>query len=179
MNNSNTINLIGRLQKIGYKQQLLFQKNRIYLESKSLALNSNDLFFVDAGYFNKVSTEYIFAISSPMHKVKGCLLLNQSQYDALLENGFEDKFSFDVEHFNESKPALKIKRQYGMRKISQSEFDPERYIFRVGFSDFPSCPFGNTFMGLGYDLKKKEYVRLSPAILKQKNLTTENNSNPQ
>ena len=55
-----------------------------------------------------------------------------------------------------------------MRKILKSEFDSNRYILKIGFRDFPTCPYGNTFKMLGYDVETKEYVRLASAILKKK-----------
>jgi hypothetical protein len=52
--------------------------------------------------------------------------------------------------------------RYGLRKIYKSEFeqDPERFVLRLDFPDFPSCPFGQSFSVLGFDTAEQRYVWL-------------------
>lgn len=62
--------------------------------------------------------------------------------------------------------------RYGVRKVRKSEFnaDPERYVLRLGFPDFPDCPFGQGFTMLGFDTAKQEYVWLVTKIIKDERL---------
>ena len=62
--------------------------------------------------------------------------------------------------------------RYGVRKVRKSEFnaDPERYVLRLGFPDFPPCPFGQGFSMLGYDTANQEYVWLATKIIRDDRL---------
>jgi len=62
--------------------------------------------------------------------------------------------------------------RYGVRKVRKAEFDadPERYVLRLGFPDFPDCPFGQGFTMLGFDLARQEYVWLVTRIIKDDRL---------
>ena len=56
-----------------------------------------------------------------------------------------------------------------MRKVDMDAFSraPERYELREGTADgAPDCPYGNKFEWIGYDLKKKEYVRFTKSVFK-------------
>lgn len=57
--------------------------------------------------------------------------------------------------------------RYGVRKVRKSEFnaDPGRYVLRLGFPDFPECPFGQGFTMLGFDTARQEYVWLVTKII--------------
>lgn len=63
----------------------------------------------------------------------------------------------------------------GVPKILKADFneDPDRYVLRKGFPDFPECPFGNSFSMLGYDNVKERYVWLVTSILKDERLDVE------
>ena len=56
---------------------------------------------------------------------------------------------------------------YRGRKVRKSEFnaDPGRYVLRLGFPDFPECPFGQGFTMLGFDTARQEYVWLVTKII--------------
>ena len=58
--------------------------------------------------------------------------------------------------------------RYGLRKVFKEEFDadPERFVLRIGFPDFPECPFGEAFSMLGFDVAEQQYVWLVTSILK-------------
>ncbi len=62
--------------------------------------------------------------------------------------------------------------RYGLRKVFKAEFDgdPERYVLRIGFPDFPPCPFGQSFSVLGFDSAGQEYVWLVTSILRDARL---------
>jgi hypothetical protein len=65
-----------------------------------------------------------------------------------------------------------IASRYGLRKIFKEEFDgdPERFVLRIGFPDFPPCPFGQSFSMLGFDTAEQSYVWLVTSILRDSRL---------
>ena len=65
-----------------------------------------------------------------------------------------------------------VPSKYGLRKVYKSEFesDPERYVLREGFPDFPPCPFGHAFSMLGFDTAEQSYVWLVTSIIKDSRL---------
>jgi hypothetical protein len=62
--------------------------------------------------------------------------------------------------------------RYGVRKVRKSEFnaDPDRYVLRIGYPDFPECPFGQGFTMLGFDTARQDYVWLATKIIKDDRL---------
>ena len=62
--------------------------------------------------------------------------------------------------------------RYGVRKVRKAEFnaDPARYVLRLGYPDFPECPFGQGFTMLGFDTAAQEYVWLATRIVKDDRL---------
>lgn len=69
-------------------------------------------------------------------------------------------------------PAPGVPMRYGVRRVSQQEFDqePERYVLRLDFPDFPECPFGESFSMLGFDTFEQSYVWLATRILRDDRL---------
>src|SRR5690348_1479551 len=65
-----------------------------------------------------------------------------------------------------------IASRYGLRKVFKAEFDkePERFVLRIGFPDFPPCPFGQSFSMLGFDTAEQSYVWLVTSILRDSRL---------
>jgi hypothetical protein len=68
--------------------------------------------------------------------------------------------------------ATEESHRYGLRKVTKSVFDqsPEHYVLRIGYPDFPECPFGQGFTMLGFDLASQEYVWLATNIVKDDRL---------
>jgi len=153
------------LLTFGYADNITYENSQLCIGDKEVNLTSDSLFFVDAGF--RVADMYIFALSSPINKIKGLVSLNLEAYQALMASAYADKFNISIE---QNPTKVVIGRQYGMRKILKSEFDPSRYILHKGFPDFPACPYGHTFKMLGYDRLKNEYVRLASSILKEASL---------
>lgn len=62
--------------------------------------------------------------------------------------------------------------RFGLRKVAKAEFetDPDRYVLRIGFPDFPECPFGESFSMLGFDVAEQSYVWLATKILRDERL---------
>lgn len=54
-----------------------------------------------------------------------------------------------------------------MEKVNANDFekDPNRYIIVSGTNqDAPTCPYGNTFKWVGYDLKEEKYIRFTKSV---------------
>lgn len=65
-----------------------------------------------------------------------------------------------------------VPTKFGVRKVSKAEFEagPDRYVLRIGFPDFPACPFGESFSMLGFDTAEQSYVWLATKILRDDRL---------
>ena len=65
-----------------------------------------------------------------------------------------------------------VPSRYGLRKVYKREFDrdPERYVLRIDYPDFPECPFGQSFSMLGFDTAEQTYVWLVTGILQDSRL---------
>lgn len=81
------------------------------------------------------------------------------------------------DHLNTERKAIHEEHddpniRYGLRKIYKADFDqdPERYVLRIAFPDFPSCPFGESFSVLGFDTANQEYVWLVTSIMRDARL---------
>ena len=62
--------------------------------------------------------------------------------------------------------------KHGLRKVYKNEFDrdPERFVLREDFPDFPACPFGGAFSILGFDTAEQSYVWLVTSIIRDSRL---------
>jgi hypothetical protein len=77
------------------------------------------------------------------------------------------------EQLNANRPtrhdnAREIASRHGLRKVFKEEFDrdSQRFVLRIGFPDFPPCPFGQSFSMLGFDMAEQSYVCLVTSILR-------------
>lgn len=66
----------------------------------------------------------------------------------------------------------RVPSRYGLRKVYKGEFEqsPDRFVLRIGFPDFPECPFGQSFSMLGFDAAEQQYVWLVTSIMKDERL---------
>jgi len=65
-----------------------------------------------------------------------------------------------------------VPSKHGLRKVYKIEFDrdPERYVLKEGFPDFPPCPFGGELSILGFDTAEQSYVWLVTSIIRDPRL---------
>ncbi|MGB0862751.1 MAG: hypothetical protein ACPG19_11200 [Saprospiraceae bacterium] len=57
-----------------------------------------------------------------------------------------------------------------MRKVNMEAYlaNPSKYELRKGSAtDAPSCPYGNEYQWIGYDLEAQEYVRFTKSVFKK------------
>jgi hypothetical protein len=112
----------------------------------------------------------IYAIADRKGGSKGLLI---DAFDALDQECSRELY----EQLNANRPTHhdngdEIASRYGLRKVFKKEFDgdPERFVLRIGFPDFPPCPFGQSFSMLGFDTAEQSYVWLVTSILRDSRL---------
>jgi hypothetical protein len=112
----------------------------------------------------------IYAIADRKAGSKGLLI---DAFDALDQECSRELY----EQLNANRPTRhddggEIASRYGLRKVFKEEFDgePERFVLRIGFPDFPPCPFGQSFSMLGFDTAEQSYVWLVTSILRDSRL---------
>ena len=112
----------------------------------------------------------IYAITDPATGNKGLLIDAFDVFDEICHRDLSERL---VAH-RETAPAddQDVPSKHGLRKVYKSEFDrdPERYVLREGFPDFPACPFGGAFSILGFDTAEQTYVWLVTSIIRDSRL---------
>lgn len=113
----------------------------------------------------------IYAITEPATGHKGLLI---DAFDLFDEECHPELSERLVAH-RETTPAADQDpaRKHGLRKVFKSDFDldPERYVLRENFPDFPACPFGEAFSILGFDTAEQSYVWLVTSIIRDSRLS--------
>lgn len=57
--------------------------------------------------------------------------------------------------------------RYGLHKVYRREYDcnPDRYILRIDYPNFPGCSFGGSLSMLGFDTARQTWGWLVTSIL--------------
>ena len=87
----------------------------------------------------------VYAISDQKTHSKGLLIDAFDIFDEICDRGLAERL---VENrYTEFVEDSDVPCRYGLRKVYKNEFDrdPERYVLRIGYPDFPECPFGELF----------------------------------
>ena len=112
----------------------------------------------------------IYAISDHKTHNKGLLIDAFDIFDEICNRELTERLleNRDTERVEDSD----VPSRYGLRKVYKNEFDrdPERYVLRIGYPDFPECPFGESFSVLGFDTAEQTYVWLVTSILRDSRL---------
>ena len=112
----------------------------------------------------------IYAITDPVTNRKGLLIDAFDVFDEICDSELSERL---VEH-REAVPAgdQDAPSKHGLRKVLKNEFDqdPERFVLREDFPDFPACPFGGAFSILGFDTAEQSYVWLVTSIIRDSRL---------
>lgn len=113
----------------------------------------------------------IYAISDRKSHSKGLLIDAFDIFDEICDRRLVDRLA---ENRNtEFAEDNDVPSRYGLRKVYKSEFDrdPERFVLRIEYPDFPECPFGESFSMLGFDTAEQTYVWLVTSILRDSRLS--------
>ncbi len=65
---------------------------------------------------------------------------------------------------------LNSKNEESLHKVTMEEYlvQPEKFELRSGKSpNAPTCPYGNYYEWIGYDLEKEEYIRFTKSVFKK------------
>lgn len=112
----------------------------------------------------------VYAISDQKTHNRGLLIDAFDIFDEVCDRGLAGRL---VENrYTEFVEDNDVPSRYGLRKVYKSEFDrdPERYVLRIDYPDFPECPFGESFSVLGFDTAEQTYVWLVTSILRDSRL---------
>ena len=112
----------------------------------------------------------IYAITDPATGHKGLLIDAFDVFDELCHRDLSERL---VAHRETTAAGDQdVPSKHGLRKVFKKEFDrePERYVLREGFPDFPACPFGEAFSILGFDTAEQSYVWLVTSIIRDARL---------
>lgn len=177
ISSNNLIDAVDELFRRGYQHDFRLNEGKLFDVTTGVNVGA-DAISIDAAYrFEDApgSDDHsnLYAISTLSGMTKGLLIdafdLYQHAEDPLLRR-FNVQPMASAYDDSEETPT-----KYGVPKVFKSEFNanPNRYVLRKGFPDFPPCPFGESFSMLGYDTYEKRYVWLVTSILRDARLRTE------
>ena len=175
---NNMIETVKELNNVGYNEDFRLTGEKLHWVAKSVNYDANQ-FEVDYAYrFESADTpedtSLVYAISIPNKGIKGVLLDVLNTFNPLPDNFVNNKIKGIqptlLTHENEDN-SLK----FGfIPRVHKSKFNenPQRYVLRKNYPDFPACPFGQSFSMLGYDTEVNQYVWLVTSIIKDERLQT-------
>jgi len=171
---SNIIETVREFISQGYSHDYRVEDGELLDVTVNRAVDLKDI-HVDAAYRFEIDpgaddASNLYAITDLRHGAKGLLI---DAFDLLEELGGAPH----TLHLGEAQTvqdggASDVPSKFGVRKVSKAEFqaDPDRYVLRIGFPDFPECPFGESFSMLGFDTAEQSYVWLATKILRDERL---------
>jgi hypothetical protein len=130
---------------------------------------------IDAAYRFEIKSgsndaSNFYAITDRAHGTKGLVI---DAFDVLGEHS-SSPILHHLRHHQKAveESQAEVPTRYGLRKVSKHEFtdEPERFVLRLDFPDFPECPFGESFSMLGFDTYEQTYVWLATGILRDEAL---------
>jgi hypothetical protein len=168
------VEAVSRLVNKGYDHEYRVKEGHLFDLARNSPLDPRDIHVdtalrlesgPDAG-----DASNIYAISDQKTHSKGLLIDAFDVFDEICDRGLAERL---VE--NRSTKFVEdsdVPSRYGLRKVYKNEFDrdPERYVLRIGYPDFPECPFGESFSMLGFDTAEQTYVWLVTSILRNSRL---------
>ena len=175
LNETDLIKVVDELRLKGYSDTFTLENNKLISETLHKGFTQNEI-KIEAGYQFDIleqpfDTQYLFTVQVPALELKGLLIDLLGTYYFMEEQPITQLLR-DVNLTNYMFDAGTTNVKYGLRKITPFEFntDPERYVLKIGYPDFPSCPAGTSFSMLGYDTHSNEYVWLATKIIKDNRL---------
>jgi hypothetical protein len=171
---SSIVDTVRDFTKQGYTHDFRVTDGVLHDVTVDRELDLGDI-HVDASYRFEIlpdasDASRLYAITDRKHGTRGLLI---DAFDLLEELGGAPH----TLHLGEIREVRRddeseIPTRFGVRKVSKAEFeaDPDRYVLRIGFPDFPECPFGESFSMLGFDTAEQAYVWLATKILRDERL---------
>ncbi|MCC2613743.1 hypothetical protein ABK249_31280 [Neorhizobium sp. Rsf11] len=168
------VGTVSELVKRGYSREYRIKDRQLYDLSVDEPVLVSDI-CVDASVRFGSNPDAgdgtnIYAISDRSTRNKGLLI---DPFDLLDQECSKELFARLKTAPRETlKGEEDVPSRYGLRKVYKSEFekDPDRFVLRIGFPDFPPCPFAQSFSVLGFDTAEQQYVWLVTAILRDSRL---------
>ncbi|WP_262271483.1 hypothetical protein [Microvirga yunnanensis] len=168
------IEAVTHLLRRGYDHEYRIREGQLYDLTADKPIAASDARVESAMRFESSPDagdgSNIYAIADQRAGSKGLLI---DAFDALDQECSRELY----EQLSANRPTRHekggaIASRYGLRKVFKEEFDgdPGRYVLRVGFPDFPPCPFGQSFSMLGFDTAEQSYVWLVTSILRDSGL---------
>lgn len=114
----------------------------------------------------------IYAITDPATGHKGFLVDAFDVFDEICHHDLAERLIAHREIALTGDAEVDVPSKHGLRKVFKEEFnlDPDRYVLREDFPDFPPCPFGGSFGILGFDTAEQSYVWLVTSIIRDSRL---------
>ena len=169
------VEAVSRLVNSGYDHEYRVKDGHLFDLARNAPLEPTDI-HVDSALRLESGPDAgdasnIYAISDLKTHTRGLLIDAFDLFDEICDRGLAERL---VE--NRSTQLVgdsDVPSRYGLRKVYKDEFDrdPERYVLRVGYPDFPECPFGESFSVLGFDTAEQTYVWLVTSILRDSRLS--------
>ena len=169
------VEAVSELEKKGYDREYRIKNGQLFDLALNSPLAASDIHVdtalrlesgPDAG-----DASNIYAISNKRTHSKGLLIDAFDILDEICDRGLAERLveNRSTEFVEDSD----VPSRYGLRKVYKNEFerDPERYLLRIQYPDFPECPFGESFSVLGFDTAEQTYVWLVTSILRDSRLT--------
>ena len=166
---ADVVDAVSQLVDQGYKREFRIKDGRLFDQARSSAIGPRH----PCGYrppIGERDASNIYAISDLQSHSKGLLVDAYDIFDEICDRGLADRLAENrkAEFIEDSD----VPSRYGLRKVYKREFDrdPERYVLRIDYPDFPECPFGESFSMLGFDTAEQTYVWLVTSILRDSRL---------
>src|SRR4051794_6783497 len=166
---ADVVDAVSQLVDKGYKREFRIKNGRLFDLARSSALDPKHIHVETALRLasgrDGEDASNIYGISDLQSHSKGLLVDAYDIFDEICDRGLADRLAENrkTEFIEDSD----VPSRYGLRKVYKREFDrePERYVLRIDYPDFPECPFGNSFSMLGFDTAEQTYVWLVTSIL--------------
>jgi hypothetical protein len=158
----------------GYNREYRIKDGHLFDLARNFSLDPRNI-HVDTALrlesgLNVGDASNIYAISDQKTHSKGLLIDAFDIFDEICDRGLAERL---MENRNtELVGDSDVPSRYGLRKVYKNEFDrdPERYVLRIEYPDFPECPFGQSYSVLGFDTAEQTYVWLVTSILRDSRL---------
>ena len=175
---NNLVSDVQRLKKAGYSADFKIVNQALFDVGSSESFPAKNFEIDEAfqyeGPDQVEDSSLIYAISIPEKGIKGLLIDAFDVISSFTPSEVTKKIrSQKTQIITEENTTQELKFGF-LPKVHKAKFDqtPHRYELRLGFPDFPACPFSEHFSMLGYDRASQQYVWLSTSILKDPRLIT-------